>query len=354
MSAVGTRATVARVRAQAKLNLFLRILAREENGYHQLETLFQRLDLADEVLVRVGPAVRGRTLEIEGVDAGDLGPVERNLAWRAAVAYADATAWPEHFQLKLTKAIPVGGGLGGGSADAGGVLRALNALAPAPLHTGDLLALAAGLGADVPFLTAEHPRALAWGRGERMLALPPLPVRRVHLAVFAEGVATVDAYAALAATRAARVPSSGPGRANGAPRAPRPIVWTPERLARWDDVALVAVNDFEAAIFPEREDIAGIRTLFGDVAREVERRNLIPDPDDPVAESGATLDEVAGDASPIAIMSGSGATVALLTPLAGVTVGLEVNPPLGATGVPAIRVVETRTADRVAAVRLSE
>ena len=91
-----------------------------------------------------------------------------------------------------------------------------------------------------------------------MLAMPPLPVRRVHLAIFAEGVVTVDAYRALAAARAARATPV------------RPILWLPERLARWDNIALVAVNDFEDAIFPEREDIAGVRALFGDVAREVE------------------------------------------------------------------------------------
>ncbi len=261
-------ATAATVRAQAKMNLFLRILAREENGYHQLETLYQRLDLADDVRVRVGPDVRGRSLDVTGTDAEALGPTERNLAWRAATAYADATGWPDAFAIELTKAIPIGGGLGGGSADAGGVLRCLNALAPDPLHASDLFAIAGALGADVPFLTAESPLALAWGRGDRMLALPPLPVRRAHLAVFAEGVVTAEAYAALAALRATRQTFV------------RPILWTADRLTRWDDVALVAVNDFEDAIFAEREDIVGVRNLFGDVAREVERRNLDPDEDD--------------------------------------------------------------------------
>ena len=294
--------------------------------------------------VRVGAGVRGRTLDVSGTGAGALGPIERNLAWRAAAAFAGATGWPDAWAIELNKAIPVGGGLGGGSADAGAVLRCLNALAPAPLGAGDLLALAGGLGADVPFLTAEAPSALAWGRGERMLALPTLPVRRVHLAVFAEGVSTPEAFGALAAARAAN------------PTPVRPIVWTAERLARWDDLALVAVNDFEAAIFPLREDVAGVRDLFGDVAREVERRNVEPDEEDlAVLSAGGTvagLDD--GDTVPIALMTGSGATVALFTPLAGVTVGLEVNPPPGAVGEPAIRIVETRTAARVAAVELGE
>lgn len=330
----------AAVRAQAKVNLYLRVLAREDTGFHQLETLFQRLELGDVVRVRVGGDVRGRTLACHGpaMPAGGLGPPERNLAWRAATAYAESTGWPDAFALDVEKHVPVGGGLGGGSADAGAVLRCLNALAPEPLAPGALLALAAPLGSDVPFLTAEAPLALAWGRGDRMLALRALPARRVHLALFAEGMATAEAYGALAEWRAAeRV-------------RPRPVLWTPGRLTRWDDVALVAANDFEHVVLPAREDVAGVRRLFADVAREVEQLN------DPAAAQrpGEAPDDhpPEGDRTPIALMSGSGATVFLLTPLAGVAVGLEVAAPAGSNGEPAVRVVETRTARRVARVRL--
>ena len=138
----------AHVVAQAKVNLFLRILAREASGHHQLETLFQRLELGDDVRVRVG--VPGRSLDCGGAD--DLGPTARNLAWRAAQVYHEATGWPDGWAIEIEKRIPVGGGLGGGSADAGAVLRCLNALAPRPLSAGGLLALAAPLGAAVPFL----------------------------------------------------------------------------------------------------------------------------------------------------------------------------------------------------------
>jgi 4-diphosphocytidyl-2-C-methyl-D-erythritol kinase len=330
----------AAVRAQAKVNLYLRVLAREEGGYHQIESLFQRLALGDDVRVRVGPAVRDRTLTCDGpaVPPEGLGPVERNLAWRAALAYAEAAGWPDGFAVDVRKLVPVGGGLGGGSADAGAVLRCLNALAPAPLPPGELLALAAPLGADVPFLTSGAALALAWGRGERMLALPPLPERRVHLAVFAEGVSTAEAYASLAEWR----------RATGA-RA-RPALWTPRRLTRWDDVALVAANDFEHVVLPAREDVAGVRGLFADVARQVEALN---GPDAPAGDGGAPdAPPPEGDRAPIALMSGSGATVFLLTPLAGVEVGLQVAAPPDAAGTPAVRVLETRTARRVARVRV--
>ena len=170
-------ATTARTLAQAKVNLFLRVLAREANGYHQLETLFCRLDLGDDVVVRTN--VRGRSLDCQGdvIPPNGLGPVEWNLAWRAATAYSEATGWPNDWAIEIQKRIPVGGGLGGGSADAGAVLRCLNALNPTPLPPHALLGIAGQLGADVPFLTSEASFALAWGRGERMLRIAPIPAR---------------------------------------------------------------------------------------------------------------------------------------------------------------------------------
>src|SRR5688572_7718071 len=189
----GPMTAVARVRAQAKINLFLRILAREASGYHALETLFARLELADDVTVRTTSGVR--SIDCRGAD---LGPAESNLAYRAAVAYADATGWPGGFAIEIAKRIPVGGGLGGGSADAGAVLRALNMLAPDPVPTASLLEIAGALGADVPFMALVSPLALGWGRGDRMVALPPLPSLPVSLVTFPFGVSTGEAYGWLA------------------------------------------------------------------------------------------------------------------------------------------------------------
>ncbi len=87
----------------------------------------------------------------------------------------EATGWPAGFAITIEKRIPVGAGLGGGSADAGAVLRAMNALAPHPVGEAELLRIAAPLGADVPFLTGTAPLALAWGRGERMLRAATAP-----------------------------------------------------------------------------------------------------------------------------------------------------------------------------------
>lgn len=181
-----------RVAAQAKINLRLRILARETSGYHQIETLFLRLELADDVRVRLTSGER--TLDVSGDDLDAVGPVEKNLAWRAAEAYFAASEQRGGFAIELTKRIPIGGGLGGGSADAAAVLRALEVMADVPLGEPRLMSVAGRLGADVPFLVTEHAYALAWGRGDRMLALTPPPSRGALLMVPSFGVNTAEAY----------------------------------------------------------------------------------------------------------------------------------------------------------------
>ena len=294
--------------AQAKVNLVLRVLAREATGYHQLETLFCRLELGDDVTVRTD--VRGRSLDCTGdaMPPAGLGPPERNLAWRAASAYAGATGWPNAWAIEIVKHVPVGGGLGGGSADAGAVFRCLNALAPAPLSVHELLSLAAPLGADVPFLCIDAPLALAWGRGERMLALPPLPSRAVTLVCFPFGVSTPDAYAWL--------------DANEITAQPRASALTVDALTTWDAVALLAHNDFEAVVAPRHARI---------------ERALAELRSSPVESLGS---------SPITLLAGSGATVFSITD----TLPSDMRALHGL----ASRIVRTRTAERVVAVDVSD
>lgn len=242
-TARGARAV--EVAAQAKVNLRLRILARETTGFHQLETLFLRLMLADTVRVRRTSAAR--TLDVVGDgDLSAIGAPERNLAWRAADAYFAATEMSGGFALEITKRIPVGGGLGGGSADAGAVLRALDAMADEPVGTPALLTLAAQLGADVPFLASDHAYALAWGRGERMLALAPPPSRPALLIVPGFGVDTAAAYAWLAESRGAADVAGGG----------EPIVLDPAALSAWDSLAPLAENDFERVVTKRHPEIA--------------------------------------------------------------------------------------------------
>ncbi|CAN5446518.1 4-(cytidine 5'-diphospho)-2-C-methyl-D-erythritol kinase [soil metagenome] len=230
-------ASTVEVQAQAKINLRLRILARETSGYHQLETLFLRIDLADTVRIRRTSGER--SLDVVGdVDPALIGPVEQNLAWRAAEAYFASKEMRGGFAIEVTKRIPIGGGLGGGSADAGAVLRALDAMDDEAMEPVVLLSLAARLGADVPFLATEHAYALAWGRGERMLALAPPPARDALLVVPAFSVNTAEAFGWLAPPDVMAVRR----------RYVESFALLPGQLSDWTSLRELAGNDFEGAV----------------------------------------------------------------------------------------------------------
>lgn len=159
-------------RARAKLNLYLEIVRKRSDGFHDLRTLFQTIDLADDVHVGL-EATPGVRCVVEGAV---LATDERNLAVAAAGAWLRATGSKGGASIRLVKRIPVGGGLGGGSSDAAAVLTSLEAQAGPSRATppGTLLALARTLGADVPFLL-EGGFAQATGRGDVLVALrrPP-------------------------------------------------------------------------------------------------------------------------------------------------------------------------------------
>ena len=226
--------------AHAKANLLLRVLAREADGYHSLETLFCRLELADRLSVQRREG-RGVTLEVTG---GETGPVEMNLAARGAEAVLAGIRAPFAVHMTLDKRIPVGAGLGGGSADAAAALRAVNELANHAIPRAELFQLAARLGADVPFCLSDASLALAWGHGERMLSLPPLPSAPVLLLTPPVAVRTAEAYAWLDEAR-----STAPRR--GA------VALNAEALAGWSDVARMAGNDFESVIFGRLPAVRG-------------------------------------------------------------------------------------------------
>jgi len=230
--------SAAAVAAQAKINLFLHILVQEVSGYHQLETLFCRLNLADDVVVRLADQW---TLTCDGTDTG---PEEENLAYRAARLYAEQRRWPPGCAIEIEKHIPVGAGLGGGSADAAAVLRCLQALDPQPPSVAELLDWGARLGADVPALTIDAPLALGHGRGERLVALPGLPVKPVVLYVPAVRVATREAYGWVAASRGEGAPPDHGAR-----------VIDVHALNRWESVAQLVANDFAPAVAERHPEI---------------------------------------------------------------------------------------------------
>ena len=221
--------TETRALAPAKVNLHLRILGRRPDGYHDLQTLFQAVNLHDVLHVRrAGVGVR---LVVEGEDAG---PVEENLVVRAARSYLDAAGLSgEGLSMRLEKRIPVGAGLGGGSSDAAATLLALGRLFPGAVAPGRIAELASGIGSDVPFFLGASPFALGRGRGEVVEAVEPLPSLAGVVAMPSFQVSTRDAYRELARTREESQLS-----AQSALVAP----------ADWDRLAAWAANDFEAVV----------------------------------------------------------------------------------------------------------
>lgn len=155
------------VLAFAKLNLTLEVLGRRPDGYHEVRTILQTIDLADRLEIQPHPNLR-----VECDDPTLNG--EANLVWQAATALARCHNVPPRASVFIQKRIPVGMGLGGGSSDAAAALVALNQLWGLALGLSDLAQVASQVGSDVPFFLWGG-TALAEGRGERIQPLPSLP-----------------------------------------------------------------------------------------------------------------------------------------------------------------------------------
>ena len=280
----------------AKVNLFLRILAREDTGYHQIETLFQAVGLCDRVDARPGP--RGVSLEVRRAEShpgqgaaapgdlaepwpgpgdsggpsaagplapetiGDLGDPEDNTVMKAARAFFAATGVAPAVSLVLTKSIPAGTGLGGASSDTAGTLSALNALHGAPLSTRDLIALGGRIGADVPFFCSGAATALAWGRGDRLLRCPSPPAAPVVLAIPRERVSTATAYRETSAGLQLPAPPS---------LLARPSLLAGAGSEAWGPLAALQWNDFERAVFARVAGLAEVRAALAEAGASIAR-----------------------------------------------------------------------------------
>ena len=157
--------------AFAKLNLTLDVLGKREDGYHDIKSVMQTISIRDDVEIDVGTG-KPWVLEcsMEGIPTD-----ETNLAWKAAKVYCDAMGYdPDGIAIRITKRIPTQAGLGGGSADAAAVLRALNRHYGHPLSIMALAELGAQVGSDVPFCTVCG-TAMVEGRGEKLRKLPDMP-----------------------------------------------------------------------------------------------------------------------------------------------------------------------------------
>ena len=169
MSRVGERGVALKARAYAKVNLTLEVLGRRTDGYHEVRTVLQTIGLADTLHVTPGDGIQLHCSEPDLQGPG-------NLVYKAAEALRRESGESRGADIRLEKLIPVGMGLGGGSADAAATLLSLSRMWGLGLDDGRLADIASALGADVPFLL-NGGTALGTGRGDRIEALPPLPTR---------------------------------------------------------------------------------------------------------------------------------------------------------------------------------
>lgn len=279
--------TGVRVRVPAKVNLQLAVGAPRSDGYHALATVYQAVSLFDTV--EATPA-EDWELTIGGRTAAGVPQDETNLAIRAARLLGEATGTDRAVHLRITKEIPVAGGMAGGSADAAGALLACNRLWALDLSTAELASLAARLGSDIPFLVTGG-TALGTGRGERVV---PVLTRGTYHWVFAlsgTGLSTPEVYAEC-------------DRLRGAQAVPAPEV-DPRLLAA------LASGDPHALAGTLRNDLTRAAVSLQPRLREV-------------LDAGEAYGALAG------VVSGSGPTLAFLAADAEAAIDLAVS--LAASG----------------------
>ena len=180
--------------APAKLNLFLHVVGRRADGYHEIQTVFQLVDLADRLFI----AAR-RDAGIRRLDGPAEVPAETDLCVRAALRLQEAGGVSRGADIRLEKHIPIQGGLGGGSSDAATTLVALNEIWGLRLAPSTLSELGLGLGADIPFFVQGQ---TAWGEGvgERLTPLD-LPPKHYAIVFPGAGISTAEIFQAPELTR---------------------------------------------------------------------------------------------------------------------------------------------------------
>ena len=241
------------LRTNSKINLFLRVVGGRVDGYHELESIFHGVALADDM--RITLTHTGRVdVEMRAVEGfeGPLPELTENLAFLAAQALSDRGIEHEGLHIEIDKRIPVGGGLGGGSGNAAGVIVGLNHLLGLELPHESLVEVGATIGSDVPYCIGGG-TALVMGRGEAMTPLPaPQPLCFV-LAMSNDPLLTREVYAAYDEAQAelAEASSSAPmALALGAGDVP--------------EIAALVHNDLERGAFALRPQLAELKKTLVD------------------------------------------------------------------------------------------
>jgi 4-diphosphocytidyl-2-C-methyl-D-erythritol kinase len=228
----------ARVRALAKINLDLRVLGKRADGFHELRTIFQTINLADTLDIAFTPA-RRTSIELE-----DPLAISDNLVVRAARLAMNAMRLTGRIEMRLRKRIPMGAGLGGGSSDAAAVLLALPPLARRSLPLSKLCDIAAQLGSDVPFFLLGG-AAVGIGRGTELFPLPDLPASSGLLVAPAVHVNTAQAYRDLS-----------PGLTM---ESQENKMFSFQTLSWERGVSKSSENDFEAVVFKQHPKLAELK-----------------------------------------------------------------------------------------------
>jgi 4-diphosphocytidyl-2-C-methyl-D-erythritol kinase len=190
------------VRVPGKINLYLGVGDRRDDGYHELVTVFHAVSLGDEVTLRNADVL---SIRVVGEGADEVPADERNLAWQAAELIGAHLGRTPDVEITIDKSIPVAGGMAGGSADAAAVLLAMNTLWESGLQRRDLHALAAQLGSDVPF-ALHGGTALGTGRGEELAAVLARSTFHWVLAFGDGGLSTAKVYGEIDRLRANGAP----------------------------------------------------------------------------------------------------------------------------------------------------
>ncbi|MDD3643044.1 MAG: 4-(cytidine 5'-diphospho)-2-C-methyl-D-erythritol kinase [Candidatus Krumholzibacteria bacterium] len=234
-----------RVRCAAKINLYLDVIGRRLDGYHDIETLFQPVSLCDEITIEES----GAGVDLRGSDPSI--PWDRsNLCWRAAEAAFGAAGREPAVSITVEKRIPAGAGLGGGSSDAAAVLAGLDALFGLGLGGERLGALALELGSDVPFFLLGSP-AIGRGRGEILEPTDGVPGGWIVIGMPTLTISTSWAYASL--TKMLTSPRGGPT-----------LNALIEALKGFPDIALDTYNGFQGAAIERYPEIGEILAVLRD------------------------------------------------------------------------------------------
>jgi 4-diphosphocytidyl-2-C-methyl-D-erythritol kinase len=230
-----------RLRAFAKINLGLRILAKRPDGFHEIRTIYQTIALHDRLEISLGKAKEEIRIECDNpeIPSGD-----GNLVYRACELWRRATSFRGGVRARLEKMIPTGSGLGGSSSDAAATLEGLERLAGEKLPPRLRFSLAARLGSDVPLFLLGG-RVLGCGRGEEVYPLSDLPPRKCLVVFPGFSISTAEAYreAGLRLTSKGKVRSIDVG------------AWPQFPLLDWGP----AENDFERVVFARWPELARLK-----------------------------------------------------------------------------------------------